>query len=74
MLDALSKVPPDPTDWDRAVSVYVGVVPAAIGLALAVRRRVGSGRVVVRLLLLLALVGIAWVATTFNLVGSSVSY
>ncbi len=49
-------------------------VPAAIGLALAARRRVGRGRVVVRLLLLLALVGIAWVAATFNLVGSSVSY
>jgi hypothetical protein len=38
-------------------AALVGVVPAAIGLALAARRRVGRGRVVVRLLLLLALVG-----------------
>ena len=52
----------------------LGVIPAAIGLVVAVRHRAGPGRVLGSALLLLALVGTASFAVVFGLLSPSVSY
>jgi CubicO group peptidase (beta-lactamase class C family) len=51
-----------------------GVVPATIGLIVAVRFRAGLMRLVGSVLLLLALVGTAWFALVFGLLSPTVSY
>jgi hypothetical protein len=51
-----------------------GVVPATIGLIVAVRFRAGLMRLLGSVLLLLALVGTAWFALVFGLLSPTVSY
>ncbi len=52
----------------------VGVLPAAVALVLAVRRRAGAARVLGALAVLLALVGLGWIAVVTGLLLPSVSY
>ena len=51
-----------------------GVIPAAVGLVVAVRRRAGRAAVLGSVLLLLALGGISWFALVFGLLSPAVSY
>ncbi|WP_433555408.1 serine hydrolase domain-containing protein [Pseudonocardia xinjiangensis] len=51
-----------------------GVVPAAVGLVVAVRRRAGRAAVLGSVFLLPAMVGISWFALVFGLLSPSVSY
>jgi hypothetical protein len=51
-----------------------GVVPAAVGLVVAVRRRAGRATVLGSVFLLPALVGISCFALVFGLLSPSVSY
>ncbi|WP_379872406.1 serine hydrolase domain-containing protein [Marinactinospora rubrisoli] len=52
----------------------VGVIPAAIGLITDIHRRAGWARVLGAVLVLVALVGIAWLSVVFNLLVPDVSY
>ncbi|MET0190040.1 MAG: serine hydrolase domain-containing protein, partial [Pseudonocardia sediminis] len=55
-------------------TALAGVAPAAVLLIASVRRRAGRGRVLGAVLVLLALIGIAWFGTMFGLFSTSVSY
>jgi CubicO group peptidase (beta-lactamase class C family) len=79
VIPAVGRLQDVPAPAIRAVQgaqllALVGVLPAAVALVLALRRRAGAARVVGALAVLLALVGLGWVAAMSGLLQPSVSY